>query len=255
MKFVTRWSSRRLVIFSLRALCVGMILVGSAHADSLTLDLGQAHGSIMGRLAQLLMIVSVLAVAPSILIVATSFTRFTIVFSFLRTAMGTQQSPPNMILVSLALFLSGYVMAPTLEDAYKHGVLPLVNQTLTEEEALPKITRPFHQFMAQNVREKDLELFMNLSAVSELKSRDDIPLKILLPAFVISELRRSFEIGFLVFLPFVIIDLVVASLLMAMGMMMLPPALISLPFKIIFFVLVDGWHLLCGSLVNSFVGD
>jgi flagellar biosynthetic protein FliP len=209
----------------------------------------------VGRLLQLLMILSVLTIAPSILMVATSFTRFTIVFSFLRTALGTQQSPPNMVLVSLALFLSGYVMAPTLEKAYQQGIAPLIEQKISEEEAIQKVGQPFHQFMVQNVREKDLSLFIDLAQISQLKSREDIPFKILVPAFVISELRRSFEIGFLIFLPFVVIDLVVASLLMAMGMIMLPPALIALPFKIIFFVLVDGWHLLCGSLIRSFVGS
>ena len=223
-----------------------------SFGDSLTLDLGQTNGSLMGRMVQLLMVISVLAIAPSIIIVVTSFTRFIVVFSFLRNAMGTQQSPPNMILVSLALFLTGYVMAPTIENAYQNGVLPLVNQKITEDEAFNKITRPFHGFMIQNVREKDLSLFMDLAEISKPETPDQVPLRILVPAFVISELRKAFEIGFLIFLPFLVIDLVIASLLMAMGMMMVPPVMIALPFKIIFFVLTDGWHLLCGSLVNSF---
>jgi flagellar biosynthetic protein FliP len=221
-------------------------------ADTFTLDLGTTGGSMMGRLIQLLIMMTVLTLAPSIVMMVTSFTRIVVVFSFVRSALGTQQSPPNMILLSLAMFLSFFIMAPTFEKAFDEGIHPLIEEKISEKEAFDRTAKPFQQFMLKNVREKDLILFANIAKIDTIKTPEDTPLRILVPAFIISELKRAFEIGFLIFIPFLVIDMVIASVLMSMGMMMLPPAMISMPFKLIFFVLVDGWHLLCGSLVNSF---
>lgn len=223
------------------------------HADSFTLNLGDTGGSLIARMVQLSALMALLTLAPSIIVVVTSFTRIVVVFSFLRNAIGTQQSPPNMILISLALFLTMFIMGPVFNKAYQEGVSPLMDNKISYETAYEKICAPFHIFMRKNVREKDLELFMHLSKETNIKSAKDLPMRILVPAFVISELRRGFEIGFLIYLPFVVIDMIIASILMSMGMMMLPPILISMPFKIVFFVLIDGWHMLCGSLVKSFM--
>lgn len=229
-----------------------LLITGDARAESFTFDMGDVDGSFSGRLIQLFLIFTVLSVAPSLVIMATSFTRMVVVLSFLRNSIGLQQSPPNMVIVSLAMFLTMFVMAPTFEKAYQDGIVPLMAETISEEQAIIKAVEPFKEFMLRNVREKDLELFFDLSKTQVLEKPSDTPLKVLVPAFMISELKRAFEIGFLIFIPFLIIDLVVAAVLMSMGMMMLPPVMISLPFKIIFFVLIDGWRLLSGSLVNSF---
>lgn len=223
----------------------------NALAQELTLDLGEG-GSSTGRIIQLVALLTVLSLAPSIMVMATSFTRIIIVLSLLRSALGVQQTPPNPVLISLALFLTAFIMMPTLQQSYQEGILPLIEEKISEQEAFPKIATPFHRFMMKHVRDKDLELFMNMANIEQLEKPEDTPYRILVPAFMISELKRAFEIGFLVFLPFLIIDMMVASTLMAMGMMMLPPVLISLPFKLIFFVLVDGWYMICGSLVKSF---
>ena len=182
----------------------------------------------------------------------TSFTRIVVVLSFLRSAIGIQQTPPNAVLVSLALFLTAFVMTPTLEQSYKEGIEPLIADRISEEEAFSKTIAPIRTFMLKHVREQDLRLFMNLANQDTVPTQAETPLRALVPAFMISELRRAFEIGFLLFLPFLVIDMVVASILMSMGMMMLPPVMISLPFKLIFFVLVDGWYLVAGSLVQSY---
>ncbi len=223
----------------------------STFGQEFSLNLGE-EGSLSGRIVQLLMLMTVLSLAPAIIIVVTSFTRIVIVFSLLRSAMGTQQTPPNVVLISLALFMTGFIMAPTMKEAYDNGIAPLVAEQITEEEAFDLTTTPFHNFMMKHVREKDLLLFLDLSQTTPPETKADTPFQILVPAFIISELRRAFEIGFLIFVPFIIIDLVVASVLMSMGMMMLPPVMISLPFKLIFFVLVDGWNLVAGSLIQSF---
>lgn len=222
-----------------------------ATAQEFSLDLGEDF-ALSGQIVQMLILMTVLSLAPAILVVVTSFTRIIIVFSLLRSAMGTQQTPPNVVLISLALFMTAFIMAPTIDQAYNQGVTPLIDELITEEEAYDRITTPFHSFMMSQVREKDLQLFIDLSRTDVPESRADTPIQILVPAFIISELRRAFEIGFLIFVPFIIIDMIVASILMSMGMMMLPPVLISLPFKLIFFVMVDGWNLLVGSLVQSF---
>jgi flagellar biosynthesis protein FliP len=222
-----------------------------ALAQSLSLDLGEGPTS-TGRIVQLFVLLGVLSLAPSILVMVTSFTRIVVVLSFLRSAIGLQQTPPNSVLISLALFLTAFVMGPTLEAAYRDGLAPLIDGRITEMEAFEKISKPLHDFMLTHTRPQDLRLFADLANVPEPAAGTDVPLRILVPAFMIGELKRAFEIGFLLFVPFLIIDMVVASVLMSMGMMMLPPAVISLPFKLIFFVLVDGWHLVAGSLVQSF---
>jgi flagellar biosynthesis protein FliP len=223
-----------------------------ALAQQVSVNLGE--GSVTGRIVQLMLLITVLSLAPSILITVTSFTRFVVVLSLLRSALGTQQTPPNSVLISLALFLTFFVMAPTFERAYNEGIQPLIEQQITEEEAFTRTAAPFREFMLKHTRPSDLKLFYDLSKKAPPATAAETPLTVLTPAFMISELRRAFEIGFLLFLPFLIIDLVVASILMAMGMMMLPPVIISLPFKLIFFVLVDGWALVAGSLVRSYTG-
>ncbi|MGE0108723.1 MAG: flagellar type III secretion system pore protein FliP [Bdellovibrionales bacterium] len=228
----------------------------AALAQNISLDLGEGPTT-TSRLLQLTLLVTVLSLAPSILIMVTCFTRIVVVLSFLRTAMGVQQTPPNIVITSLALFLTMFVMQPTFEKAWDQGVRPLMNNEINEEESFTQTVAPFYDFMYSHARQKDVALFMNLAKIELPKSDSavaEVPLRVLIPAFMISELRRAFEIAFLVFLPFLIIDMVIASLLMSMGMMMLPPTVISLPFKVIFFVLVDGWFLIAGSLVKSYGG-
>jgi len=238
----------------LASLLLLLALPAVAHAQSLTIDLGlKDGGSTAARMIQIILLMTTLSLAPSILMMVTSFMRLVIVLSFLRTALGTQQTPPNQIIISLALFLTAFIMAPVFEKSYNEGLLPLINEQVTEEEGIKKAAQPFRLFMLQHVREQDLELFLNMAPPDTvIEEPAATPYQILIPAFMISELRRAFEIGFLIFVPFLIIDMLVASVLMAMGMMMLPPVLISLPFKLIFFVLVDGWYMVAGSLVRSF---
>ena len=231
--------------------CAGMPT--GAFAQTFSLDMGNtAEGTAAARMIQLVIFMTVISLAPSILIMATSFMRIVIVLSFLRNAMGLQQTPPNQVLVSLALFLTMFIMAPAFERAYEDGVQPLIKEQITETQAIERIGEPFHKFMITHVRPKDLSLFVNMSPGLKIETPEDTPYRVLLPAFMISELKRAFEIGFLIFIPFVVIDMLVASILMAMGMMMLPPVMISLPFKLIFFVMVDGWYMVCGSLIKSF---
>lgn len=214
---------------------------------------GAGAGSTVGTIIQLFGIVTVLSIAPGLLIMVTSFTRFIIAFSILRSGIGLQTTPANLILISLALFMTFYVMQPTFDRAWVEGVQPLVANQIDETTALTRIAAPFRDFMSRNVRPKDFDLFADLAAErGQAVSRDTVDLRVLIPAFMISEIRRGFEIGFLVVLPFLVIDLIVATITMAMGMMMLPPTVVSLPFKILFFVLIDGWNLLVGSLVRSF---
>ena len=227
-----------------------------ALAQSLSLDLGGDEGGpLTARMFQVIAIITILSLAPGLLIMVTSFTRLVIVFSLLRTAMGTQGTPPNSVLVSLALFLTFFIMQPALQTAYDDAVRPLLQDEITEDVALERGVEPFRFFMITHVRESDLSLFIDMANIAEeIESPDDVPFRVLVPAFMISELRRAFEIGFLLFLPFLVIDMAVASILMSMGMMLLPPVLISLPFKLVFFVLIDGWNVLAGSLVASYVG-
>ncbi len=258
-----------------RALLIVLFLVlGSAHVaaqqlPSLESLVPTGDSSAAGRIVQLVMLITVLSVAPGILIMVTCFTRFVIALSFLRAGIGLQTTPANLILISLALFMTLYVMAPTFDRAWQGGVVPLMENKINEAEAYDKITTPFRTFMLANVRDKDLKLFNDLAhenlwpkqngqpttpttAPPAGGAEPELELRVLIPAFMISELRRGFEIGFLMVLPFLVIDLIVATLTMSMGMMMLPPTVISLPFKILFFVLIDGWNLLVGGLIRSF---
>ena len=199
-----------------------------------------------------LVVLTLLVLAPSLILLMTSFVRLLVVFSFLRTALGTQQQPPNQLLVSMALILTFFIMQPYAKKAYENGVKPYSEKKIGYEEAFKKTVAPFKSFMIKNTREKDLALFFRIRHLKNPKNISDIPLTIAIPAFVISELKSAFEIGFLLYLPFLVIDMVVSSVLMSMGMMMLPPAMISMPFKLLIFVLIDGWNLLIGNLIASF---
>ncbi len=222
-----------------------------AHAQSINIDTGSGGSSATAKVVQLVILLTVLSIAPSILIMVTSFMRIMIVLSFVRTALGTQNTPPNQVLVALAMFLTLFIMTPTFQKSYDMGIKPMIEEKISEGEGIKLAAQPFHDFMMSHVKEKDLKLFVDISK-TKVEEPKDVPYQVLIPAFMISELKRAFEIGFLIFIPFLIIDMVVASVLMAMGMAMLPPIVISLPFKIIFFVLVDGWYMLAGSLVRSF---
>ncbi|WP_336883020.1 flagellar type III secretion system pore protein FliP [Priestia koreensis] len=201
---------------------------------------------------KLLLLLTVFSLAPSILILMTCFTRIVIVLSFVRTSLGTQQMPPNQVIVGLALFLTFFVMAPTFSEVNKEALQPLFDEKITLNQAYDRAAVPLKEFMSKNMRQKDLALFLEYAKLERPKSVEDIPLTALVPAFAISELKTAFQIGFMIFIPFLVIDMIVASVLMSMGMMMLPPVMISLPFKILLFVLVDGWNLVVKSLLQSF---
>ncbi|BAC13527.1 flagellar type III secretion system pore protein FliP [Oceanobacillus iheyensis] len=201
---------------------------------------------------KLLLLLTIFSLAPGILILMTSFTRIIIVLSFVRTSLATQQMPPNQVLIGIALFMSFFIMAPTFTEVYEEGLGPLFNEEITLDEAYENASIPLKEFMAQHTRQKDLELFLNYTQADPPETIEDIPLTTLVPAFAISELKTAFQMGFLIFIPFLIIDMAVASILMSMGMMMLPPVMISLPFKILLFVLVDGWYLITQSLLGGF---
>lgn len=212
--------------------------------------------TLSSRLIQLFAVITLLSVAPGLLVVMTSFTRFVIVFSMLRLALGLNQTPPNIVLNAMAIFMTFFVMQPVFEDAWESGVKPLMENSITEEQAVTAISEPFRTFMLVNTRDKDLQLFEDIAAETNTAQPEpgaEPSWRVLVPAFMISELRRAFTIGFLIYLPFVAIDLIVASVLMSAGMMMLPPVLVSLPFKVIFFVLIDGWYMLAGSLIQSYL--
>jgi len=233
-------------------LVLAALAAPAALPQTVSVDLGTGQGLTSG-IVQLIAAITILSLAPSILVMTTSFVRIVVVLSLLRTAIGLQNAPPNSVVISLALFLTFFVMAPTFTTAYTSGIQPFMSEAITLEEAVPRTLAPVKAFMGQHVQEPDLVLFANMANVQDLESAEQAPFHVLAPAFMISELKRAFEIGFMIFLPFLVIDLVVSSILMAMGMMMLPPVTISLPFKLIFFVLVDGWRLLAGSLVESFM--
>lgn len=235
---------------------IGLMLSGTsdALAQSVNLDFGSEEGSATGQIVQLLLALTVLSVAPAILLMVTGFTRIVVVLSILRRALGTNSTPPNIVMMSLAMFMTAFIMAPTFTDAWNSGVSPLIEGQIDEATAFEQTISPFHTFMMRHVRDKDLSLFLDMANAGPIAGPEDTPLEALVPAFMISELRRAFEIGFLIYVPFIIIDMVIASVLMSMGMMMLPPMMIALPFKLIFFVLVDGWYILVGSLVQSFGG-
>jgi flagellar biosynthetic protein FliP len=223
----------------------------AANASGLSIDLS-GNGMFTDRMVQIIALITILSIAPSILIMMTSFVRIVVVLSLLRTALGLQQSPPNSVLVSLAMFLTLFVMTPTLTDAYHQGIQPMMENKVTAEQGFTQALVPMKKFMLTHVRGADLKLFLDMSHAKPGKP-EDTAITTLAPAFMLSELKRAFEIGFLIFVPFLIIDMAVASILMSMGMMMLPPVIISLPFKLIFFVLVDGWRLISTSLVQSYL--
>lgn len=201
---------------------------------------------------QILFLLTILSLAPAILIMMTSFTRLIIVFSFLRQALGTHQMPPQQILIGLSLFLTFFIMSPVWHEVHEHALTPYMEKRISQEQALEEALKPVRHFMFKQTREKDLALFLSMAKMAKPKSPEAVPTTVLLPAFMVSELKTAFQIGFILFLPFLVIDMVVSSVLLSMGMMMLPPVMISLPFKVLLFVLVDGWHLVVGSLVKSF---
>jgi len=234
------------------AAAVLILLANAGMADaSVSVSLGD-EGALTERVLQLVALLTILSLAPSIVIMTTSFVRIVVVLSLLRTAIGLQQSPPNVVLTSLAIFLTAFIMAPVFTQSYEEGIRPLLNEEIEMDEAFDAASGPIKTFMLAHTREDDLALFIGFMEGDLPETAEDTPFFVVAPSFMISELRRAFEIGFLLFIPFLIIDLVVASILMSMGMMMLPPIVISLPFKLIFFVLVDGWRLVTGSLVQSF---
>jgi flagellar biosynthetic protein FliP len=256
--------SRALIV--LLILAIGLLLPGVAYAAAaaplapaaaggaaggLSIDFS-GSGLFTDRMVQIIALITVLSIAPSILIMMTSFVRMVVVLSLLRTALGLQQSPPNSVLVSLAMFLTLFVMTPTLTDAYHQGIEPMVNNQISTQVGFERAMVPMKKFMIAHVRAADMKLFMDMAHVKPT-TPEQTSLTTLAPAFMLSELKRAFEIGFLIFVPFLIIDMAVASILMSMGMMMLPPVIISLPFKLVFFVLVDGWRLIAGSLVESYL--
>jgi flagellar biosynthesis protein FliP len=234
------------------SLCALSAQAAFAQGSGLGDYLPAGDGSTTTRIVQMVAILTVLSIAPGLLIMVTTFTRFIVALSFLRTGLGMQSTPANLVLISLSLFMTFFVMAPTFDRAWQAGIKPLMERKISEEEAYTAVTQPLREFMLGQVREKDMALFETLSKgrfqAAERRSAD---MRIVVPAFMISELRRGFEIGFLIVLPFLVIDMIVATLTMSMGMMMLPPSVISLPVKILFFVLIDGWNLLIGSLVRS----
>jgi len=229
-----------------------LVLPSLAAAQSINLDLGAGGGSTTARLVQLTALITLLSLAPSLLVMVTGFTRIVIVLSLLRGAIGAQGTPPNVVLIGLAMFLTYFVMQPVLDQAWTAGLQPMTVGLIGELEGMQRAAEPFRKFMASNVKLDDLRLFLDLAHLPPSTNADATPWRALIPSFLVGELRRAFEIGFLLYLPFLVIDMVVASVLMSLGMMMLPPNVVSLPFKLIFFVLVDGWRLVCGSLVQSF---
>lgn len=237
-------------------IAVLLALPGLANAQQFPSDLfnTQIDGSVAAWIIRTFGLLTVLSVAPGILIMVTSFPRFVIAFSILRSGMGLASTPSNMILLSMAMFMTFYVMSPTFDKAWTDGVQPLLQNQINEQQAVQRIAEPFRTFMNANTRDKDLKLFVDIARErgQEVMTDNVVDYRVLVPAFILSEIRRGFEIGFLIILPFLVIDLIVATITMAMGMMMLPPTSISLPFKILFFVLIDGWNLLVGSLVRSF---
>jgi len=244
----------RLLVYLLLAM---IIFAGVSQAQALpkvSVEVGESEdpGDLSTTL-QIILMLTVLTLAPSIILMMTSFVRIVIVLGFLRQAIGTQQLPPNQLLIALALILTFFIISPLANQAYDEGLKPYLDEQISKEEAFDKGMAPFRGFMLEQTREKDLALFINLAGMEQPEQPDDVPLHILIPGFVISELRIAFQIAFLIFVPFLIIDMIVASVLMSMGMMMLPPIIVALPFKILLFVLVDGWYLLVKSLVGSFV--
>ena len=254
-----RLAGRRALLVGGVILCTGLALTGCAtqatSAGSTVpgqVGIDTQNPQNMSSALQILLLVTVLSLAPAILVMVTSFTRIIIVLSLLRTAIGIPQLPPNQVMIGLALFLTAFVMAPAIKTINDEAVQPYLRGNISQQEAYNQGEAPLRQFMLKQTREQDLGLFLKLSNVPKPETREQVPMYVLIPAFTISELKTSFQMGFIIFIPFLIIDLVVSSALLSMGMMMLPPSMVSLPFKILLFVLVDGWYLIVGSLVGSF---
>ncbi len=249
---------RNMIFFAIivtAALIFGAVPVNAALAPVPNINIGVGNAdnpAEMSASLQILFLLTVLSLAPSILIMMTSFTRIIIVLSFMRSALATQQAPPNQVIVGMALFLTFFVMAPTWSQINQNALQPYMEEKINQEQALGNAVKPLREFMFNQTREKDLALFVKLSENPRPKTYDDVPTMVLIPAFVLSEMKTAFQIGFMLFIPFIVIDMIVASSLMSMGMIMLPPMMISLPFKILLFVMVDGWYLLTRSLVLSF---
>ncbi len=240
------------MIFSVFLLAFWVGQVHPVMAAGLTIDLGNDTGTQTSTALQLLLVLTVLSIAPAIMVLMTSFTRIVVVLSFTRNAMGTQQMPPNQVIIGLALFLTFFVMQPTFSQINTQALQPYLNNQITQTDALTKAEAPLREFMFKQTKQKDLELFVGLSKIERPQTYRDIPTYVVIPAFVISELKSAFQMGFVIFIPFIVIDMVVASVLMSMGMMMLPPMMISLPLKLLLFVLVDGWELVVQNLITSF---
>lgn len=241
------------VVAGLAAFWAGAGSVAAQSLPKISVEVGEATDS--GELSttlQIVLLITILALAPSIIIMITSFVRIVVVLSFLRQAMGSHQMPPSQLLTAMALILTFFIMSPVIEKSYSEGIKPFLDDQITQDEAIDKTIAPFRTFMLAQTREADLALFVNIAGLDKPETEQDVPLHVLVPGFIISELRIAFQIAFIVFIPFLVIDMVVASVLMSMGMMMLPPIIVSLPFKILLFVLVDGWYLLVKSLVESF---
>lgn len=243
-------------------LCLGVLMASPAGVQAedfalpslkIGMDKAESPGDV-SLMLQIIFLLTVLTVAPAILILMTSFTRVAVVLSFLRNALGTQQTPSNQVLAGMALFLTFFIMMPVLTDINDQALQPYLHEEISQQTALKRAVAPVHAFMMKQTREKDLALFVGMSKMERPKTPQDIPLSVLVPSFVISELKTAFFIGFILYVPFLIIDMVVSSILLSMGMMMLPPIMISLPFKLMLFVLVDGWYLVVGSMVRSFGG-
>jgi len=250
---VRRPSTIVITLLAALLLTAGFALAEPLSLPTISLGVGKASKPAdMGVVLQIFFLMTILSLAPGLLIMTTSFTRIVVVLSFLRTALGTQQAPSNQIVIGLSLFLTFFVMSPIWQQVNTQALEPYKANAITQQQAIEKGTAPIRKFMFAQTREKDMALFLSLSKMPRPKNPDDIPMMTLIPAFIISELRTAFQIGFLIYIPFLVVDMVVASVLMSMGMMMLPPVMISLPFKILLFVLVDGWGLVIGSLVKSF---
>lgn len=249
---MTRIRPLKCAVLLLSGLTMLCLWPHAACAQSVSFDLGHGSAPETAKLVQLIALIGVLALAPSLLVMLTAFTRIIIVLSILRTALGLQTTPPNSVLIGLALFLTYFVMQPVFEHAWQIGLSPMSQGTIGTIDGLKQAAKPFHAFLAANARPGDVRMFLTLAHLPTPASMQLVPWRALIPGFVVGELRRGFEMGFMIYLPFMIIDLVISSILMSLGMMMLPPTAVSLPFKIIFFVMVNGWQLICGSMVRSF---
>jgi flagellar biosynthetic protein FliP len=244
---------KALVLLAAALLLLPALAAAQTPIPGVNITVGQANSpDQVATTLQIIVLLTVLTLAPAILVMTTSFTRLVIILAFIRQALGTQQSPPNQVLVGLALFLTFFIMEPVWSDINANAFQPYMNQRLSQAQALERAGQPLKQFMQRFVREKDLALFVRISNIPRPRNIDEVPFHVLVPAFIISELKTAFQIGFILYVPFLVVDLVVASVLMAMGMMMLPPIMISLPIKLMLFVLVDGWNLIIGSLVEGY---